>query len=316
MEDKTLIILNPHAAGGRAGQAWPQLEPLLWERLGSLVVAITDQPSEVRQHLESAYQNGLRRVVSIGGDGTNHALINALAAMQQQYPAHPPVIYGMLPIGTGRDWARSVGIPFEHSAAVDWLAQAQPHPIDIGQMHYTDVNGQPQHKHFLNIASVGLGGEVDRRVNAVQHRRPWTFLRATVEALLTHPPQPVEVRLDGSDWYAGDVMLVAVANGTTFGHGMRIAPHARVDDGLFDVVLVKHTGRLGLVAALRRVYNGTHLDDPRIAFSRAAHVQINAPSAQLISLDLDGEHALGHALDFRVQPGLLSLLKRRSADSP
>jgi diacylglycerol kinase (ATP) len=299
---QTLIILNPHAGSGRAGRVWTELEPLLWETLGKLVVAITQHPEEVALHLDKAYASGLTRVISIGGDGTNHALVNALAHLNERNPDGTPMEYGSLPIGSGRDWARYKGIPFDLKQAAHWIANAKPQPTDIGLLTFDG-----QREHFLNIASAGLSGEVDQRVNRVATRRPWTFLQATIASILQHEPQPMHVSLDGQPWYDGAAYLVAVANGTTFGHGMKIAPQAQTDDGLFDVVLVEGVSRPVILSALYRVYNGSHLTHPAVRFAKAKDVRIHGESGA-VSLDLDGEHAVGHDLAFKVQPGLLKIL--------
>jgi diacylglycerol kinase (ATP) len=279
----------------------------LWSRLGELVLAVTQHPEEVAQHLDKAVASGLTRVISIGGDGTNHALVNALAALSEQHPDAAPLTYGMLPVGTGRDWARSTGIPLELHQAADWIASAKPHPTDIGQITYDD-GATTQRRHFLNIASTGLGGEVDRRVNQAGARRPWTFLGATVASILAYRPGAMRVTLDGQPWFEGKSLLVAVANGTTFGHGMVIAPRAAADDGLFDVVLVENASKLEVLTTLRRVYDGSHLTHPAVRYSRAREVAIDTVDAG-IALDLDGEHAQGGRLRFSVRPGLLHLLR-------
>jgi len=299
---QTLIILNPHAGSGRAGRVWTELEPLLWETLGELVVAITQHPEEVALHLDKAYASGLTRVISIGGDGTNHALVNALADLNERNPNGKQMVYGSLPIGSGRDWARSKGIPFDIRQAARWIAEAKPQPTDIGLLTFDG-----QREHFLNIASAGLSGEVDRRVNRMTKRRPWTFLQATIASILQHEPQPMQVSLDGQPWYSGTAYLVAVANGTTFGHGMKIAPHAQTNDGLFDVVLVKGAARTVILSALYRVYNGSHLTHPAVRFGKAKDVRIHGEHGA-VSLDLDGEYATGRDLTFKVQPGLLHIL--------
>lgn len=297
---RTLIILNPHAAGGKAGRLWRKLEPLLWNSLGDLVIAVTQHPHEVAQHLDQAYANGLTRVIAIGGDGTNHALINAIIALNQQHPDGPPMIYGNVPVGTGRDWARGIGVPVKPDVAARWIAHAQPRPTDIGHLAYDG-----HQEHFLNIASAGLSGEVDRRVNAAPIRHPWTFLQATVSALLRHRPQPMRVEVDGDLWYEGKAYLVAVANGTTFGHGMKIAPNAQITDGLFEVILIKGMSRLEALLALRKLYDASHLVHPGVQFTRGQQVHI---SGHAIGLDLDGEHASGDDLTFTLKPGLLQLL--------
>lgn len=303
MIGQTLVILNPHAAGGRAGTVWREIEPLLWERLGELVIAVTQRPEEVAPHLDAAYDAGIRRVIAIGGDGTNHALVNALADMNQRR-ASDPMVYGNLPIGTGRDWARGVGIPFRDArAAVEWIARARPSPTDIGMI------SAPDHppRHFLNIASAGLGGEVVRIVERMP-RRPWTFLYATLAALLREPPRLLTVRLDGQLWYEGAAYVVAVANGTTFGHGMRIAPNAQMGDGLFDVVLVEGVARARIIAALQRVYSGTHLTHPAVRSAQAQSVSITSPTGR-VDLECDGEYVPTAGVELAVRPGLLSLLR-------
>lgn len=298
---RTLLILNPHAAGGRAGQAWRDLEPLLWTLLGELLVAVTERPEDVAVHLEEARSAGIRRVIAIGGDGTNHCLINALADLNSRHPGEPPLVYGSLPIGTGRDWARGQGIPYRTpQEAARWIARATPIATDIGQIRHGS-----SHVHFLNIASVGLGGDVAERVNAVRQRRPWTFLRATVSSLIQNGPLPMQITLDGVPWFDGKAYVCAVANGSTFGHGMQIAPNADVHDGAFDVVLVKGVPRLDVLLALQRVFNGTHLTHPAVEVARAREVRVSGAN---LPLEMDGEPLRVTDPTFTVQPGALSLL--------
>lgn len=299
---RTLIILNPHAAGGRAGKIWTQLEPLLWKHLGELVVAVTQRPEEIAEHLDQAQTIGINRVISIGGDGTNHALVNALAELNERYPDAPRMVYGNLPVGTGRDWARTIGIPLDIEAAALWIAQAQPRPTDVGLLTWDG-----QREHFLNISSVGISGVVASRVNKSPVRRPWTFLQASVQTIIDHAPQPMHILLDGQPWYDGKAYVVAIANGTTFGHGMKIAPQAQTQDGLFDVVLVEGVSRLHILSALWRVYLGSHLNHPEVHYQRAHEVQITS-TAGVLKMELDGEPAAGHELRYQVQPGLIDML--------
>ncbi|MBI1282632.1 MAG: YegS/Rv2252/BmrU family lipid kinase [Anaerolineaceae bacterium] len=300
---KTLVILNPYAGSGRAGRVWTELEPLLWEQLGELVVAITQHTEDVAQHLDKAYDAGIQRVIAIGGDGTNHTLINALAKLNAKHPNEPQMIYGNLPIGSGRDWARYKKIPLDIHQAARWIAQATPTPTDVGQL----LLDNDHQEYFLNIASAGVSGKVNERVNNTPVRKPWTFLKATIQSILSYEPQVMQIRVDGKDWYEGKTYLLAVANGTTFGHGMRIAPHAQTDDGIFDVVLVKGVSRPVILSALHQVYSGSHLTHPAVRYVQAKEVQITGVNGA-IGLDLDGETASSTQLTFRVQPNLLQIL--------
>ena len=304
---KTLIILNPHAGAGRAGKLWREVEPMLWETLGELVIAVTERPDEVAQHLDKAQAVGVTRVISIGGDGTNHALINALAELNERNPAGSRMVYGNLPIGTGQDWARGQGIPYgDLNAAAAWIAHAEPKPTDIGKLSH--AGGR---EYFLNIASAGMGSRVAERINRLAKRRPWSFMSTTIQTLLSYEPEPMQITLDGVEWYEGRAYAVAIANGTTFGHGMKIAPNATTRDGLFDVVLIDGVSRLRILAAFGQVYNGTHLTHPAVRSGQAAEVRIHSPQGAL-GLELDGEPARAKDLTFSVQPGLLQILSAGS----
>src|SRR5690606_21513719 len=157
------------------------------------------------------------------------------------------------------------------------------------------------------IASVGITGDIAQRVNQSSKRRPWTFLTATVRGLLEHDPLPMQVALDGKPWFDGRAYLVAVANGTTFGRGMKIAPQAQVCDGLFDVVLVEGASRATILSALYQVYLGTHLTHPAVRSARAGRVDVSS-EGRVIGMELDGEPAAGRELSFQVRPGMLPLL--------
>ena len=215
---KTLIVVNPNAANGRAGERWKSIEPMLREQFGELQIAMTRSPDEVANHIYQAYDSGVTRVISVGGDGTNHSIVNVLAAYREAYPDAMQMEYGMLPMGTGQDWARSRGIPFDDSAAVQWLTHTMAKPVDVGY-----VQLDTKSLYFLNIASVGISGDVVTRVEQ-SRRRPWTFLSATVRSLVSYQAPTIQIRLDGVDWYEGASYIVAVANGTTFGRGMKVAP--------------------------------------------------------------------------------------------
>lgn len=298
----TLILINPGAGSGRAGKIWQRIEAFARQHLGPLDVVTTTSPQDVTEQLRRSFSPDLTRVIAVGGDGTAHVAVNALMALREEQPEAAGLAFGLLPIGTGSDWARTLQTPTQPEAAVRWLAAAQPCPTDLGQVSF---DGRTEY--FLNIASAGLGGEVDEFVNRRPRRRPWTFLLGTVVTLLTYQPQQVQILLDGALWYEGRIYAVAVANGRAFGHGMLIAPHAETDDGLLDVILVEGMPRLAAILALRQVYDGSHLTHPRVRSGRAREVQMKTAEGTL-GLDLDGEGARGADVHFRLLPGALQVL--------
>ena len=299
---KTLLILNPHAASGRTTKIWEKVEPLLRKSIPDLTTVVTQDIQDINAHIQSAYKNNVEQIIGIGGDGTNHSIINAILKEKANFPEHTLPIYGTLPVGTGCDWARSQGIPSHHKSAIEWLTNATPQPTDIGFIEF-----EGQQRYFLNIASAGLSGVVDSKVNRVVNRRPWTFFRATIETLLTYNAPKAEIKIDGITWFENQALLTVIANGTTFGHGMKIAPNAKHDDGLFDVIHIEMMPLVNALIAFRRVYNGSHLTHAKVHHTRAKSVEIISTQSP-IDLDLDGDHAQAKHIRFEIKPKLLRLL--------
>lgn len=302
---RTLFIVNPHAAGGRAARIFRQIQNRLGEVFGDSFIAVTQTPEEVAGHINRAAQDGLTHLIAVGGDGTNHVVLNALF----QHPV-PGITFGCISVGTGSDWRRSLGAPADPFAALEWLARAKPVPCDLGKIEYRDFlhGDQPAARIFLNIASAGVGGDVDARVNRSRRRTSMTFLRATVMSLLQYKPQQITVKCDGTIFYSGSSYLVAVANGRYFGRGMWIAPDALMDDGLFDVVLVEGMSRLKILGALKSVFSGKHLRRKDVHQTRAASVHIHSDEGPL-GLDFDGEVGQGQDLIFTVLPQAIKILR-------
>jgi len=124
--------------------------------------------------------------------------------------------------------------------------------------------------------------------------------------MLRYAPEKVSIGLDGASWYDGKAYLLAVANGSTFGRGMLIAPQAKANDGLFDVILVKSMSRPRILLAFEQVYRGAHLTHPKVQHAKAQLVSIHTPAP--LRFELDGETFAGSTLDFAIQPGLLRML--------
>jgi YegS/Rv2252/BmrU family lipid kinase len=301
---RTLVIINPHSAGGRAQKIFKKIEGRLFDAFGELLIAVTHRPQEVAGHLDTAAKADVSRLIILGGDGTNHVVLNALAERSDL-----KVAFGSIPLGTGHDWSRSLGMPEDPHEAVDWLAHAHPVPCDLGKVEYLNrqTGGKPLPRIFLNIASAGVSGEVDHRVNRARRRSSLTFLRATIATLMKYRPQRVSVLCDGKEFYSGSCYLVAVANGQYFGHGMWIAPQALINDGMFDVITVEGMSRLRILLAFKAVYSGTHLEREDVKHTRAASVLVCSEGGPL-KLDFDGEESLGQELRFVVMPGAVNVL--------
>lgn len=302
--NETIVLVNPAAGGGRAVRFWDRMRSEA-EALCSITVVMPDGPAASRRAVADALASGCGRVVAVGGDGTAHLVANALLAS-----TGGSVVMGIVPAGTGSDLARALGIPRAPTAALRQALVGPAVSIDAGL-----CEGPASHFAFVNIASAGIGGLVDEAVNAIPNRGRTAFLRATLAALRRYRCVPVRVSLDDRAWYEGPLFLLAVANGTTFGKGMRVAPGARPDDGLFDVVAVGEVSGWELALRLPQVYLGRHLHARPVRHARARQVRLE-PLAPLPPLDVDGETYPSGPVTFTIAPGALRIAALPSPSAP
>ncbi len=290
------VLVNPHAGGGRAGQQWQRWRAQA-RRLAPLSEYVADGPAAALQAVRRLVEEGCERLVVWGGDGTAHLVAGALL----EVGAGARVVLGVVPAGTGSDLARAFAVPRRIAPALRRALGGAPQPCDAGR-----CDGRRASFYFVNIASAGLSGLVDEEVNAQPERGTTAFLRATLRAIRCYRAVPARVEVDGAPWFEDQLLLLAVANGTTFGKGMRVAPGADPGDGVFDVVAVRAMTRSRLLRELPRLYLGRHLGAAPVRHTRGRQVRL-FPQTALPPFDADGEtYASGEAL-FTVLPGALRI---------
>ena len=299
MSAPALIVLNGQAGTGQALSQWPQLEPILREALGELRVLRTNSVAEMVPQVRAAWDDGLRRVIGVGGDGTAHFLLDTLIPLSRRDAGGPPLVFGILPGGTGNAWARSHGLPLSLTKAAQQLIDAQPRPVDLPEIL---VDGR--RSWFLSISSAGISGEIAKRSD-IPNKRPWAYAQFAISALLQRRPLAMRVEVDGELWAEGEYWLVAVANCNSFGSGMKVAPDARVDDGLFDIVLIDGAPRSEVLVAFPRVYFGAHVTHPRVHIRRGRDVRI---TGERLGMEMDGVAGQADELVYTLQPGGLQIL--------
>lgn len=295
---KLVAIVNPTAGGGRAASIWEELRRSD-RRLDGVEVVCADGVAQTREELGALLDRGADRVVVLGGDGSLHLVGNIILERE----LGRTVSIGLVPVGTGSDLARTLGIPKERRHALNRVLDAQPRPLDALQLKTDDG----RRRFVLNVASAGISGPVDEAVNAVPGRGQAAYLKATLGALRRYRPAPCRVVVDGEPWHEGGVLLVAVANGTSFGRGMKIAPRASIDDGEADVVLIPPVAKWQLLFRLPQIYLGTHLNSSLVRWGRCRTVRIE-PLGDFPPFDLDGEVFPPAAAEITLLPKALRFL--------
>ncbi len=302
---RTFVLVNPSSGGGRTGRRWPELRRALDERLGDWQHDFTLGPGDATRMAAEAVEAGYEELVVVGGDGTLNEALNGL----QGGGGLAPIVFTPVRFGTGGDFARHLGLSGRLPAAVAHLGRGTCRRIDVGRVRFTGDGGEPRTRLFLNIASFGLSAEVVRRVDAGSKRLgAASFGAALGRALLAYRPKALRIRVDGELFHEGQVVTGAVANGTHFGGGMQFARGARLDDGLFKIVIQTKVGPRELLR-VDQLYSGALHAWPSVKSIEGRRVQVEAmEGAQTeVRLEVDGELPGRLDADFELLPAALQL---------
>jgi len=302
---RTLVVVNPRSRGGATGRRWPSLAARVRSVLGPVEIEMTRGPRDAERLAREGVRAGVERLVVAGGDGTLSEVAGGLLGAGLAEYAD----IGVLPLGTGSDYARSLGLPRDFDAALACIAAGATRRLDAGRARFCGPRGEERVAWFTNVASFGISGLVDEIVGRTPRLLGDTaaFLIGALVAILRYRSERVALRVDGELVHDAPLVLATGANGRWFGAGMQVAPQAVLDDGLLDVVVVRGLSKPALLAKLRTIYSGTHLQDPAVGFSRGRAIEADAPPG-CVPLELDGEPRGFLPARIDVMPGALRVV--------
>ncbi|MFF2369646.1 diacylglycerol/lipid kinase family protein [Agromyces sp. NPDC058110] len=291
---RVIVAVNPSASFGRHREVGPATVAAL-TGAGHEVVLLQEANFELlRRETEHAVQRGTDALVVVGGDGMVSLAVNIVAGTG--------VPFGIVAAGTGNDLARGLGLPVEDpGAAVDAMLEAldrEPRTIDAGLIR----RGDSAAVWFAGVVSAGFDALVNERANRMTRPRgPSRYTIALVRELATFRPRTYTMTIDGVR-REQKAMLVAVANGSSIGGGMRIVPHADLADGRLDVFIVHPLSRARLIAVFPKVFRGEHTEHPAVEFVSAQRVTLEADDVPAYA---DGERVGALPIEIEVVPGAL-----------
>jgi YegS/Rv2252/BmrU family lipid kinase len=288
---KIFVVVNPNSANRRTGREWPEISRAIKEVIGDFEVLKTRAPGEATRITREALKSGFRMIVSVGGDGTHNEVVNGFFNLEggKPVPANPDAVLAVVTKGTGGDFRKSLKIGKDIEPAIQVLKNGKDRLIDAGMLTLTNHQNEKVTRFFINIASFGIGGEVDDRVNRQTKvlGGKLSFLRGAAVATILYKNKHVRISIDGEKKWEGRVYNAAVANGQYFGGGMWVAPEAKLDDGLFDIVVMGDMSFGEILAGGTKIYQGKHLEHPKVQVFRGRVAE--AVSEEKVLLDVDGE---------------------------
>ncbi len=227
---------------------------------------------------------GASLLVVVGGDGTVHEVVNGLVAAGRSESAE----LALLPLGTGKDVARSLRVPRELAAALATAQDGVARSTDVGLARFAGRDGAETSAYFLNFAGAGISGAIANRANTSSKALGGriSFMWATVAVFARWRTVPMTVRVDGVE-RSGRMLEVLAMNGDYTAGGMWIAPHAQPDDGALDTVVMGDVTKLDFLLTFPRIYRGGHLGHPKIELVRGRVVEVDADPP--LPVVLDGE---------------------------
>lgn len=277
------IILNPASGTGKGRKLRSEIERELARRGVTMTVVETESRGHAVELARAAALNGVGKVIAAGGDGTVHEVVNGLLQARLAGARHIPAL-GIIPIGTGNDFIKSVNGGTDRNLAYQIIAHGVVRYFDLGRVVW---NGGAEY--FMNGVGTGIDVEVLRQITKYR-RLPGvvSYLLGLFKALLRFRPIPVRLRIDGEDWKER-VMIVAVGNGFCLGGGFRLFPHARADDGHLDVCVVERVNLIDIMELLPRILVGRHPGHRRVLMRPAEAVEIVVESDRPVAFQVDGE---------------------------
>lgn len=300
------VVLNPTSGAGRGLRAAEAIRVGLERRGMDARIVATAAPREAASLALEAAREGVDVVVAAGGDGTVHEVANGLLRAREE--GVDGAVLGVLPVGTGNDFAKLIGRARGLDGWLDVLSIGTPRAFDAGRARWDGASHW-----FVNGGGTGIDVEVVRQfVRRRGGKGPavWKYLSAVLRALVRYRPIPLRIRLDGRV-IEGETMMIAATNGRCIGGGFWVCPDAEPDDGRFDICIVSRTSLMESLRALPMILRGTHAKHPRIQMHRAVTVEIEPLGPDPLFFQLDGElhePADARRLTFEIVPGALPVL--------
>ena len=305
-------IINPNSSHGRTRAAWPRISQALEAELGPVEPVFTDAPLAATLRTREALQDGVDLVIAVGGDGTVNEVVNGFFAppsAADDHPLRPQAELAILMSGTGGDFRKTFELGADIPGQVQRIARGTTHSIDVGRIDYTDHDGRAAARYFINIASFGLSGLVSNRVNRARFTKKisgrFAFFWASFQSVLGYHMPRVRLQVDDQPALELGVNTAAVCNGRYFGGGMHMAPMARPDDGLFDLVIMHDMNTRELLRDPNAIYRGTHIQNPKVLSVQGRRIVASPLPGPPALLDVDGETPGRLPATFTLLPAVL-----------
>jgi len=289
--EKWLVIVNPNAGSKKGARDWTKICHFLTQEGFDFHCVFTEHRNHAIHLTEQNLEKGYRYFIVVGGDGTMNEVLNGI--MNQTMIPMEELNLGMIPVGTGNDWCRTFGIPFDYEKAINILKTKKIFKQDIGKVSYHKKNETLQ-RYFLNVAGMGYDALVAKKTNILKEKGkggPLAYIYFVFASLFQYKFMEGVIEVDDQVVFKGEIFSMNVGICKYNGGGMMQVPYAIPDDGLLDMMIIKKASKFIVIRHARKLYDGTLVDLPVVKTFRGKSIRIR--STGKIYLETDGE-SLGH----------------------
>lgn len=283
---KTAIIVNPRSANGEVGKNWTWIDQEIRRGLRTdYDVRFTEQQGHATSLTSEAIKDGYELIIAVGGDGTINETVNGF--FRNGKPLNPEAAMAVMSIGTGSDFVKTLEFPTTPFEAAERIRTGKVWAVDLGKCTVVGLDGAERSRLFINIADFGSGGAVVDKVNRTTKAfgGQISFLWGILTTLPTYKNKLTKYRIDDSPEEEKVLNTFVVANGRYYGGGLKPAPEAQLDDGLFDIVSIGDVGFLKAVSSLGKFRKGSYLGIPEVSFWRGKTVVADSKETQLVEME-------------------------------
>jgi diacylglycerol kinase (ATP) len=310
---KTLLVLNPMAAHGAALKMFPHVEAALHTAGVEFDLVHTRESLHAVQIAWEAPGQGYERILTVGGDGIVHEVLNGLMRASNEGET---ITLGIIPLGTGNDFIKSLPPALTPGKTRDDWRDAIPR-IAAGKTTLVDVGkitgdlpapGHPHPQYFTNGMDVGFGARVAKAVRNVAVTGTAAYLLAIMQVLVNYNLPHVKLTFDNGEVVELDTTMMAVTNGRCFGSSFWLTPMADVADGTLDVLIAKGLGRVGILQIIPLLMKGAHLNHPAVTFRKTRRVRVETTEPMIVEADGELPFLEARQLDVEILPQRLRVI--------
>ena len=296
-----LIIVNPSAGHGRAGKQLPLIKEELKKADISYTIVFSERGWHCAELAKAAIEAGERTIISVGGDGTGHEVINGIC--NQNVADTRDITFGIIPVGTGNDWIKTHQIPNNISKAIQIIKNGKTATHDIGLALFKNDKNERQQRYFFNVAGMAYDGHVTRVSNLERSKITSSiqYYLLIFKCLFQFQPKRARLILDDKEVSDKKFYTINVGICRYSGGGMQFVPHAKSNDGQFAVSSVDAMSKLGVMLSTHYLY-GRIAKHPKGAIYNAKSVKVEASNDEDTLLELDGEYVGKTPVEFQILP--------------